>query len=608
MTTTPADVAVAPGGPGSNRTLFGHPLGLYVLFFTELWERFSFYGMKALLILYMVNHFVWSQKDASFVLGVYAFSVYALPVVGGLAADKWLGAKRAVIVGGVLLAIGHFLMIFEPLPYFYTALALIATGVGFLKPNVATQVGDLYSAEDHRRDAAFTIYYMGINVGGFLGPIICGWLRIEYGFHYGFAAAGVGMVLGLIFYIAGHRKLVARAQHSNNADPSEQVSEKHPPHVVRDRVIVLLVIFAFVVLFWTAFEQSANVMIAWADKHTNLQPFNMQPAPVTVDGATAASAPAAASGISGWQIGPEQTQSFNSFFIIACAPLIAMLWTWLDRRGLQPSTPAKMAMGIGLVAVAFVVMLGAAVWENGKTQTPLAHLPDSVQLSKYGDTRLTYDKDAGQLHMSGVLPNLDRLKMLADTASPALVKEVDGLAKRSLDEKPPIQAQIESAPSTLQLVGDEATKTFDWDPATHTLTAKERVGERAELELFATAADPEFKSAIDKIYVASNKNRVTIWWLVGFFLMLTLGELFLSPVGLSLVTKIAPTRYVGLFMGGWFLSSAAAEFLAHAVFGERWGTMTPWTYFAMFAVIAGVGALLMAMFVPAMKRKMHGVH
>ena len=199
------------------RTLFGHPLGLYTLFSAELWERFSFYGMRALLILYMTDYFVWSQQKASDLFGWYVALAYATPALGGLIADRWLGAKRAVIVGGVLLSIGHFLMAFEPLAFFYTALGFIVLGVGFLKPNISTQVGSLYKADDPRRDGAFTIFYMGINLGAFMGPIVCGWLRINYGFHYGFAAAGVGMILGLIVYIMGHRMLVEFQQ-----QPDEQ--------------------------------------------------------------------------------------------------------------------------------------------------------------------------------------------------------------------------------------------------------------------------------------------------------------------------------------------------------------------------------------------------
>jgi POT family proton-dependent oligopeptide transporter len=159
-------------------TIFGHPKGLYILFFTELWERFSFYGMKTLLVLYMINHFFWSQERASNLLGTYAGLAYGLPIVGGFIADRYLGAKRAVVLGAILLSAGHLCMAIETMPFFYTALGLIIAGVALLKPNVSTQVGALYKPGDPRRDGAFTIFYMGINLGALIGPLLCDWLRV----------------------------------------------------------------------------------------------------------------------------------------------------------------------------------------------------------------------------------------------------------------------------------------------------------------------------------------------------------------------------------------------------------------------------------------------
>jgi POT family proton-dependent oligopeptide transporter len=495
-------------------------------------------------------------------------------------------------------------MAFEPLPFFYAALTLIAIGVGFLKPNVSTQVGALYRPEDHRRDSAFTIFYMGINLGAFLGPIICGWLRIKYGFHYGFAAAGVGMAVGLFVYLLGHRRLIEYQQFSSATSPTESQESVLPRRVVRDRVVVLLIVFAFVILFWMAFEQSANALIVWADKHTNLRPFDADPPPAEI-------APAAVSGgstnWSEWEIGADQTQSFNPFFIIAFAPILAFFWTWLDRHKRQPSTPAKIAIGIGLVGVAFAVLIPAASRENRASSVPLAAIPDGVDLGRYGATRLKFHQEAGRLHMHGVLPDVDRLQMLAETAPDEFVSKVESLAEQSDTVALPQRHHLDSVPSGLDIVGVQAAATFEWDAATKTLTVNKRIGERARLELLATTANPQFKAAVDELFVLSSRYRVSLWWLIAHFSILTLAELCLSPVGLSLVTKIAPPKYVGLFMGGWFLSSAAAEYLAHGVFGGKWGSMPPGTYFLIFTVICGVGAGLMALFVPAMKRMMHGV-
>ena len=627
--------------------LFGHPKGLYVLFFTELWERFSFYGMKTLLVLYMLNHFFWSQEDASGLLGTYAMLAYGLPVVGGFIADRWLGAKRAVIVGGVLLAIGHLLMAFEPLPFFYTALGFIIAGVGLLKPNVSTQVGSLYKPGDPRRDGAFTIFYMGINLGALVGPLLCDWLRVEYGYHYGFAAAGVGMILGLIVYVIGQRKLVEFNQEVGDTEEEAEAAqvEVHPPHVVRDRIIVLLVVFAFIILFWTAFEQSPNAMLVWADKHTNLQFLSTEAAPVVLESADATPTiqpdGGAGQAIKGWFENPSmtsgQTQSFNPFFIIVLAPVFAFFWIWLDRRRLQPSTPTKMVLGLALVVVAFGVMWPAAHFENRASSAPLTAVPDGLAVTDagliytleedgdeskriyYGAKRLRYNSAAGSLQLNGVLADLDRFRLLAQTAPEDLIDEVAKFVT-SVDERPKDELEkgwqmssvMASAPDDLPSLeiqtgeGKSRRKVLTWDAEKKSLTAFDDINTRAQTEFLAAAADAEFKQAVDTIYVDSSQYRVSVWWLVLFFMVLTMGELCLSPVGLSLVTKLAPPKHVGLFMGGWFLATAIAEKLAQ-VFGAWWGKMPPTDYFLMFVIMCGVGALLMALLIRPLKRMMHGV-
>jgi len=617
--------------------LFGHPLGLYTLFFTELWERFSFYGMKTLLILYMLNHFFWSQEDASGLLGTYSGLAYGLPVVGGFIADRYIGARRAIISGAVLLSIGHLLMAFEPLPFFYSGLGFIIAGVGLLKPNVSTQVGALYKPGDPRRDGAFTIFYMGINVGALIGPLLCDWLRVNYGYHYGFAAAGVGMILGLIVYVIGQRHLVEFNQDAGELGEEEDSEpvKVHPPHVIRDRVFVLLVVFAFVILFWTAFEQSPNALLNWADKNTNLRLFSLTPASVSLDLGNAASEPEATipfvQQVKDWFADPAitsgQSQSFNPFFIILLGPVFAWLWLWLDRRNKQPSTPTKMVMGIALVGVAFAILLPAAARENRPSQVSLAALPPGLKVDAkgevyskeqsdsgaesrvdYGATRLHYDGDRHVLHMSGVLSDLDRLRLLAASAPADFKARVKTLAKKSVDlEKGETLSEVfSSVPPGFAMRGEEAPKVLEWNPNTKTLTVKGEIKARAKNELLAAAADSGFKEAIDTIYIDSARFRVSIWWLILFYMCLTCGELCLSPVGLSLVTKLAPPKQVGLFMGGWFLATAIAEKLAQ-VFGAYWGKMPPAQYFMMFVVMCAGGALLMALLIRPLKRRMHGV-
>ncbi len=605
----PAPSYASNDGPAP-RTILGHPVGLYVLFFTELWERFSFYGMKTLLMLYMVNSFVWSQEKASAHMGWYTMLAYAMPVLGGLVADRYLGAWRATFLGGVLLAIGHFLMAFEPLPFFYSALAFIIAGVGLLKPNISTQVGSLYAPGDPRRDGAFTIFYMGINLGAFIGPLLCDWLRVRYGYHYGFGAAGVGMVLGLIVYVLGRPALVTRSATIRAAAPT--AAEEAAPHVVRDRLIVLVIIFAFVVLFWMAFEQSSNVLLIWADKHTNLRPFSSQPPPVLLDGA--APTATAAGGLAAFEITSGQTQSLNPFFIITLAPVFAFFWLWLEKRKLQPSTPAKMVLGLTAVVVAYGIMWPAALLENGPSRAPLAEVPAGVKLEEFGATRLRYDASRRSLELNGVLPDLDRLRLLAQAAPPEIASAVDALAQqaaaRAKDKQAPknweVAVPLPTAPSDYRISGVAAPHAARWDPDNRSLIATQELSDRARLELLAPAAPAEFRSAVDALYVNSGQYRVSVWWLVLFFLVITMGELCLSPVGLSLVTKLAPPRHVGILMGGWFLATAIANKAAHFL-GGSWGKMPPLQYFMMFLVICAVGALILAVLVRPMRRMMHGV-
>ncbi len=194
------------GGVGQpQRTILGHPLGLYILFFTEMWERFSYYGMRALLMLYMVNYFRWTQQEGSSIYKWYTSLVYLTPLLGGFLADRYLGNKKSVIIGAILMAIGHFMMAFEQIEIFYSALGFLILGNGFFKPNMSTQVGRLYPANDPRRDGAYTIFYMGINLGAFLSPLVCGWLQTNttWGYHAGFTAAGVGMIFALLIYVFG---------------------------------------------------------------------------------------------------------------------------------------------------------------------------------------------------------------------------------------------------------------------------------------------------------------------------------------------------------------------------------------------------------------------
>ena len=344
--------------------LFGHPKGLTFLFTTEMWERFSYYGMRALLVLYMTKYLLIPehagnvlgltglkhgleavfgpldvQPFSSQIYGLYTALVYLTPVFGGLLADRVLGQRRTVIIGAILMAIGHFLMAVEQL--FLVALAALILGNGAFKPNISTQVGGLYPPGDRRRDRAYSIFYVGINVGAFLAPLVCGTLGEGAGWHYGFAAAGVGMLIGLAIYLYAMSLL-----------PPDELQKARAAHVENrplDRgewraVAALLVLFVPNTLFWATYEQAGNTVALWADANTDR-----------------------AINLLFWtgEIPTTWFQAFNPFMIFAFTPFVVALWTRQAARGTEPSTISKMALGCLGVAAANLIMALAAFEAGG---------------------------------------------------------------------------------------------------------------------------------------------------------------------------------------------------------------------------------------------------
>ncbi len=430
--------------------LFGHPRGLTFLFTTEMWERFSYYGMRALLVLYMVKYLLVPgnadtviglatlrsilesmfgplgvQPFASHIYGLYTGFVYLTPVFGGLIADRWLGQHRTILLGAALMAIGHFMMAFEPL--FLFALTTLILGNGAFKPNMSAQVGGLYAPGDPRRDRAYSIFYVGINLGAFLAPLVCGTLGEQIGWHYGFAAAGVGMTIALVVYICAMPTLPPDELQRARAYGTERMPLDR--HEWRS-ILALLLLFIPTTLFWATYEQQGNTIALWADDYTDRH----------ID-------------LVFWkgEIPTTWFQAFNPFMIFAFTPFIIALWAWQERRGGEPSTITKMALGCLGVALANLIMFGAA-W----------------------------------------------------TAA-----------------------------------GDLAS-----------------------------------------------------WlWLLGYFAVITIGELYLSPIGLSLVSKVSPARVVSMMMGVWLATSFVGNFLAGWL-GSFWSSMDKSHFFLMIAGIAAVAGLV----------------
>ena len=429
---------------------FGHPRGLSTLFFVEMWERFSFYGMKALLILFMTATAVqgglgFSADKAGHVIGAYGFGVYATAIFGGLAADKLFGQYRSVFLGGVIIALGHFSMAIPTLATFYLGLSLIVVGTGLLKPNASTMVGSLYDVADARRDAGFSIFYVGINVGAFIAPLIVGTLGQEVNWHAGFACAGVGMIIGLIQYVAGKPRLMPALERLGQTEKQAAPATEPWWRYTREewgRVAAIAILFVFSSIFWGAFEQASSSLNLFADRLTN-------------------------NTLLGFKFPSTWYQSLNSMFMIfGLAPLIGSLWVRMGDR--QPSSPVKFAFGLIFVGLGFVLIVPAA-------------------------------KAAQQ---SGVL--------------------------------------------------------------------------------------------------------VSPWWLIGLYFLHTIGELCLSPVGLSMVTKLAPGRIVGFMMGWWFLSIAVGNLLA-GMAGGLFETLPLPKLFGAVAAVTFVAALILLALTPWIRKLMGGV-
>jgi proton-dependent oligopeptide transporter, POT family len=327
----------APGG------FFGHPRGLSTLFFTEMWERFSYYGMRAFLILYMVHALGFNDKHAGSVYGTYTASAWAAAIVGGFLADRWLGQYKSVLIGGIIIAIGHFTLAFHGLSFFYTGLGFIVVGTGLLKPNVSGIVGSLYERDDARRDAGFSIFYMGINLGAALGPFIAGYLAQRVDWHIGFACAGVGMTLGLIQYVLGRRHLepaiVRLAEQRKAAREAKPAPGTAAPHertfggftgTEWKRLAAMGVFFVFAAVFWGAYEQAGSTLNLFGDRFTRTS-------------------------ILGFSFPSSWFLTVQAIFVIVLAPAFAWLWMRLGRY--EPSTPTKFAIGLFFTGLSFVFLL-----------------------------------------------------------------------------------------------------------------------------------------------------------------------------------------------------------------------------------------------------------
>lgn len=328
----------------------GHPKGLTTLFLTEVWERFSFYGMRALLVLYMAAPLTdggleFNTSKATTIYGIYTGAVYLLSLPGGWLADRFLGARLTVLLGGIIIAAGHFSMAFDSMPTFYGGLALIVVGTGLLKPNVTTMVGGLYSENDARRDSGFSIFYMGINIGAMMGPLIAGYLGQRIDWHLGFAAAGVGMVIGIIQYVIHIKRLASVGGRPQKTKTETAQAAKQPlTKEEKRRLAVIAILFFFSILFWTSFEQAGSSFNLFAERHTETR-------------------------LLGFDFPSSWLQSVNSVFILTLAPVFSLLWIKWGAR--QPSSPAKFSIGLLFLGLGMAIIAVAALQIGTGKVSPL---------------------------------------------------------------------------------------------------------------------------------------------------------------------------------------------------------------------------------------------
>jgi POT family proton-dependent oligopeptide transporter len=536
-----------------------HPKGLYVLFGTEMWERFSFYSMLALFTLYLRDPnqgFGWTAAEATALYSNYLMFVYLSPLVGGYIADKFTGYRKAVMIGGFFFMAGHGLLSIPAMWAVYLALTCLVIGNGFFKPNVSTMVGNLYPEGSHLKDRAYNIFYMGINVGAALAPIVMEVVKAYWGFHAAFAVAAFGMVISVS--ILWHFKdLVQRGDKSGmgNGDQladTAATATDAPPHGVsqqdtrntaqkasdlmntvsdKKRIMALIVVFAIVIVFWMVFHQNGSTLTYWADDNTD------------------------------WNVTGTISNSINAIWILILTFPLVWFWGVLDRRGKEPATPTKMAIGMTLTGLSFLVLWYAATVGESSAKT-------SAQLAS-GSFRIN-ERVATKLASEGMSQDVvDRLMAAKDAEDKNVV---DG---------------VKFSPKADEVSGVTTSG------ADQLIAAVNKV---------APGEGDKNKNAILQ---NAHLFRVSPIWLILAYMIVTLGELMLSPMGLSLVSKVAPINKRGLLMGGWFVATAIGNKLT--MIGIYWDIWLQSSFFLTLALMALVMAVVLFAILKPLKKAMPGV-
>jgi POT family proton-dependent oligopeptide transporter len=515
-----------------------HPRGLYVLFATEMWERFGFYSMLALFTLYLQDSdqgFGWTDARATNLYSWYLMFVYASPLVGGWLADKFIGYRRAVLIGGLIFMVGYFMLAVHSLAAVYAALTLLVVGNGFFKPNVSTMVGNLYPEGSRLKDRAYNIFYMGINIGAALAPLVMEFAKKRVGYGPAFAIAGFGMIISVAVlyqfkrYVEEPRraKMPADAAAVTVDAPPSGISHQTAMDAVPEwkRISALIVIFLIVIVFWMIFHQNGSTLTYWANDNTD------------------------------WNFSGTFSNFINPFWIITLTFPLVWFWKRLDRRGKEPSTPMKIVIGMLLTGVSFTILFFAA--KTGEsTQVQNSMFPS-------GTYRVT-ERGIDALRAEGVSADvLDKL-------------------------------QAKGADGKLIVAGHK----FETDD--------KGSGEQKLMAALSTALGPQQAAQYrEPILRHAYLFRVSPLWLIIAYMVISLGELMLSPMGLSLVSKVAPIRMRGLMMGGWFVATAAGNKLT--AIGVYWSVWKQSTFFIVLGSMAFVMAVVLLFLLRPLKKAMPGV-
>jgi POT family proton-dependent oligopeptide transporter len=562
-----------------------HPKGLYVLFGTEMWERFSFYSMLALFTLYLrdpTEGFGWTATQATSLYANYLMFVYASPLIGGLIADKITGYRKAVMIGGVFFMLGHGLLSIPALWAVYAALTCLVIGNGFFKPNVSTMVGNLYPEGSHLKDRAYNIFYMGINVGAMFAPIVMEIVKAYFGFHAAFAVAAFGMLISvsILWFFKNH---VEGTEKNPLASPNQvadiaATAVDVPPHGISDqdegghqaanaarqdrmnavpdskRIMALIVIFAIVIVFWMVFHQNGSTLTYWADDNT------------------------------AWNVSGTISNSINPFWIIILTfPLVAF-WGWLDKRGMEPSTPTKMAIGMLLTGLSFFVLYGAAKLGENQPVTPQQYATGSFRIN---------ERIAGNLKADGVPDDVLQKLLTTREPLPDTAPEETGLWNS-------IVGWFAGKPEGKYVINDVKFSAKEDE------TTKVKIsGEQNYIDTINKVAPGAGTQYRDKFLQRSYLFQVSPFWLLLAYAIISLGELMLSPMGLSLVSKVAPIRMRGLLMGGWFVATAIGNKLT--MIGIYWSIWYQSSFFIVLGAMAVFMSIVLFFLLKPLKRAMPGV-